>query len=257
MLSHRNSPSDHAKRTMGLGTHRTDQRNGTAEKRTRNAWCRRMPLTESCGMVRSCRISVRCHQQQIRDISTPHWHNHTLLRRVVRPHLRRNTRCTPKQSRLAIRPHRQMWCQRNPSDHDGRERSHRTLVRTGPCVWTPQPPTRKHPGHPSTHAVGNARSVPFQISFLGRTRFRIHGAFWKFFVKKCSKPLISGAALTQGFVETALQAAPLHRSQTVILGRQSQSRDSTSVFGNQPQILRSGSTRLTGLNSKTAYLHWP
>ena len=144
---------------------------------------------------------------------------------MVRPHLRRNTRCTPKQSRLAIRPHRQMWCQRNPHHHDGRERSHRTLVRT--------------------------------ISFLGRTRFRIHGAFWKFFAKKCSKPLISGAALTQGFVEAALQAAPPYRSQTLILGRQSQSRDSTSVFGNQPQILRSGSTRLTGLNSKTAYFHWP
>ena len=45
------------------------------------------------------------------------------------------------------------------------------------------------------------------ISFLGRTRFRIHGAFWKYFTKKCSKPLIFRAALTQGFVEAALQAA--------------------------------------------------
>ena len=159
MLSDRNSPADHTKRTMGLGTHRTDQRNGAAKKRTRNAGCRRVPLTESCGMARSGRTSVRSHQQQIRDVSHTHWHNHPLFHRVARPHLRRNTSCTPKQPRLAIRPHRQMWCQRNPTGHDGRERSHRTLVRPGPCVRTSQLPTRKHPGHPPTNTVGNARTV--------------------------------------------------------------------------------------------------
>jgi hypothetical protein len=103
----------------------------------------------------------------------------------------------------------------------------------------------------------NGHLDPLGISFLGRTRFRIHGAFWKFSTKKCRKPQILRAALTQDFVEAALQAAPLHRSQTLNLSRQSQSRDSTSSFGNQPQILGSRSTRLTGLNSKTAYFHWP
>jgi hypothetical protein len=49
--------------------------------------------------------SVRSHQQEIRDVPPPHRHNHVLFRRMACSHLERTTSCTPKQSRLALRPH--------------------------------------------------------------------------------------------------------------------------------------------------------